>query len=178
MSKSATTKAIESLQEQIRLEKTAHAATRNELQAEISRVWRLVPTHYISLMGAYPPLRKLLHLLAEAAELQDPSRGAPVEDTMRTQFVHVGDNASTSTTEAGVLTHRRQRAVVEQMIGELEWMVHKLSKLIPGTEAEYNPPDGVCECGCGRLVFQDDKGRSRRFYSATCRKRASRSVKL
>lgn len=175
MSRSASEAKITDLYRQLNNEKTAHAATRNELQAEIQRVWRLVPSHYVSLMGVYPAMRKLLHVLAEAADLQDPSRGAPVEDTMRTQFVHVGDNASTSATEAGEYTHRRQRAVVEEMTKQLEWLTHKLSKLIPGTETEYDPPQGECP-ECGRLIFQNDVGRNRIFCSTKCRVRASRKV--
>jgi hypothetical protein len=173
-----STSAIESLHKQLKDEKKAHARTRTELQAEIARTWRLVPSHYINLMGVYPPLRRLLHVLAEAADLQDPSRGAPIEDTMRTQFVHVGENASTSQTEAGVLSHRRSRAAVEEIRKQLDYFTHRVSKLIPGAEYEYNPPAGECECGCGRLVFQSEQGRARRFYSAACRKRAERKVKV
>jgi len=173
MSEAATTKAIRSLQTQLRDEKTAHAVTRNNLQAEIARIWRLDPGHYIPLMGAYPPLRKLLHVLAEAADLQDPSRGAPIEDTMRTQFVHVGEHASTSATEAAVSTHRHQRAVVAEMLKELDWMTHKLSKLIPGTDTEYHPPDGECP-ECGRFIFQSEVGRNKTYCSARCRLRALR----
>ena len=117
-----------SLAKDLEREKKAHDKTRTELQQELQRVWRLVPAHYISLMGVYPPLRSLLHILAEAADLQDPSRGAPVEDTMRTQFVHTGDQASSSSTEAGVLTHRSQRAAVAEITKQLRWLTHKLSK--------------------------------------------------
>lgn len=100
MGRSASEKRILELQNQLASEQTKHAKTRNELQQEIARIWRLVPGYYINLMGVYPPLRRLLHVLAEAADLQDPSRGAPVEDTMRTQFVHTGENASASMTES------------------------------------------------------------------------------
>lgn len=133
-----------SLNKELKREKKAHDQTRKELQQELERVWRLVPSHYISLMGVYPPLRKLLHVLTEAADLQDPSRGAPIEDTMRTQFVHTGDRASSSSTEAGVLTHRQHRAAVEEITKQLEWLTDKVSKLIPGPEWEYVLPERVC----------------------------------
>jgi hypothetical protein len=174
MCESPTTKRIHSLVEQLRNEKTAHAATRNLLQSEIDRVWRLVPSHYVNLMGVYPPLRLLLRILVEAADLQDPSKGAAYEDTMRTEYTPDGETLTQ--TERGVLTHRRHRATVVKMNDELDWLTHKLSKLIPGTEVEYHPPQGECECGCGRLNYQNDTGRKRRFYSAKCRQRASRKV--
>lgn len=176
MSESATDKRIRELSRQLENEKRDHARTRNELQSEISRVWRLVPSHYINLMGVYPALRKLLHVIAEAADLQDPSRGAPAEDTMRTQFVHTGDNASSSHAEQAYSTHRKHRADVAKMNQEIDWVTHRISKLLPGDPDEYNPPDGECECGCGKLIFQNTEGRRRRFYNDACRQRALRKV--
>lgn len=170
MSKSASTRAIESYRTQLEAEKASHARTRRELQVEIERVWRLVPSWKIHLMGAYPPLRKLLMVLGEAAELQDPSSGQPMSDTMRSEVTEY------SSTERAVLTHKKHRATVAEMNKQLEWLTDRLSRLIPGVSTEYNPPSGECECGCGRLVFQTDTGRSRQFASAACRKRASRKV--
>lgn len=175
MSESASDAKIRELSRQLKNEKTAHSVTRNELKREVERVWRLVPTHYITLMGVYPPLRKLLHVLAEAADLQDPSRGAPVEDTMRTQFVPDGENASTSSTERGVLTHARVRAHVRMFNKELEAKAHYWAQTIGASEWEYQPPDGRCE-ECGNHLVQTSTGRRRQYCSDTCRQRASRNV--
>jgi hypothetical protein len=152
MSRAANTRAIESLQKQLRDERAAHARTRTELQQELTRVWRLVPGGFIELMGVYPPLRKLLHILGEAADLQDPSRGAPIEDTARTEYVAVGNNASTSQTERGVLTHARARSHVKLMGREIEALRNRITDLVAektndfanltsASEWEYDLPD-------------------------------------
>lgn len=167
MSKSATTRTIESLHAQLKTEKADHARTRRELQAEIERVWRLVPSWKIHLMGAFPPLKKLLVVLGEAAELQDPSSGAPTSDTMRSEVTEL------TPTERAVLTHRQHRATVAEMNRQLDWFTHKMSKLIPGPELEYNPPSGECP-ECGRYIFQVGAGRERIFCSKPCRQKASR----
>jgi len=173
--RSVADKTITDLRRQLDNEQRAHAITRNELQREITRVWRLVPSHYINLMGVYPPLRRLLHVLGEAAALQDPARGAPIEDTMRTQYVAVGANASTSQTERGVLTHRRARADVAFISTKLDTLARDLANTVRATEWEYPVPDGVCrECGGG--FVQVANGRRRVYCSDTCRQRASRKV--
>jgi hypothetical protein len=152
MAKSATEAKIRELSRQLEAEKRDHARTRNELQAEITRWQRLARPNILDLMGVYPPLRKLLNVLAEAADLQDPSRGSPIEDTMRTEYVAVGDRASTSSTERGVLTHARARHNVRVISGELEHLrsdfnarlddkTHWLAKLVGGEEWEYPLPD-------------------------------------
>ena len=174
MSESATEARIRELSRQLNNEETAHTRTRNELQAEIERVWCLVPGHWINLMGAFPPLRQLLHVLAQAANLQDPSRGAPHEDVMRTEYTPDGETLTP--TELGVVIHARDRAAVAEMVKQLKWFTHKLSKLIAGDpDIEYHPPEGACQ-ECGRLLFQNDTGRPRRYCSAKCRQRASRKV--
>lgn len=156
MSESASDAKIRELSRQLKNEKREHSETRRMLQREIERVWRLVPSHYITLMGVYPPLRKLFHVLAEAADLQDPSRGAPIEDVMRTQFVHVGDNASTSHTEAAVSSHARVRHNTQIIRTEMESLrkyftklledkARTLARLVGSEEWEYELPDApVC----------------------------------
>lgn len=153
---SATTKAIESLHKQLKEEKTAHARTRNELQAEITRWQRLARPKILDLMGQYPPLKKLLNVLAEAADLQDPSRGSPIEDTMRVEFIPDGNNASTSSTERGVLTHQRARNNVRFLNSELEYLrskftkdledrAHRMAQIVGTPEYEYElPTKPVC----------------------------------
>jgi hypothetical protein len=149
MSKSASEAKIRELQRLLANEKTAHAVTRNQLQQEITRWQRLVPSHYISLMGVYPPLRKLLHVLAEAADAQDPMRGAPTEDTMRT------DVAELTPVERGVISHWRARSNVRFMQRELEMLRRRINEQleaktahfanVAGTTAwEYDPPLPVC----------------------------------
>lgn len=172
MAKSKSEKIALDLERQLTAEKLAHTLTINTLHQQIARLWRLIPTHYINLMGVYPSMRKLLLVLSEAADLQDPSRSAPIEDTMRTEFVSVGENASTSSTERAVLTHRQHRATVVEMNRQLDWMAHKLSKMIPGVEDEYDPPSGNCP-ECGAFVFRSDTGRPRTYCSARCRQRAA-----
>ena len=161
MVKSALEK--ENIQLRRRLEKAELevARTRNELQAEVTKWQRLARPKILDLMGVYPPLRKLLNVLAEAADLQDPSSGSPIEDTMRTEYVAVGDRASTSSTERGVLTHARARHNVRVINTELEHLqsdfntrledkTHWLAKLVGGEEWEYEmPPRPVCHVkGC------------------------------
>lgn len=164
MSKSEPT--ARSLSRDLKREQDAHKRTRRELQEEIERVWRLVPSHYINLMGVYPPLRKLLHVLAEAADLQDPSRGAPVEDTMRTQFVHTGERASTSMTEsASQHGYYRQRVrdfskdlriVADAIRSDIDTKLGDLASRAGGSlglsEWEYELPDRpVCwRKGCAK----------------------------
>jgi hypothetical protein len=177
MAVSASERRIRQLSDQLESEKVAHARTRNELQSVIDRTWRLVPSHYIALMGVYPPLRRLLTVLGEAADLQDPSRGAAIEDTMRVDFVHSGEQASSSHPEHALTTHRRHRQTVETLRSELDWFTHKVSKLIPGSPTEYNPPSGECE-DCGRPLYQSDTGRPRKTCGSTCRKRASRKERV
>ena len=160
--RSAADKKIAELTRRLHNEQTAHTITRNQLQQELTRVWRLVPSHYINLMGVYPPLRRLLHVLAEAADLQDPSRGAPVEDTMRTEFIPTGENASTSTTERGVLTHARHRSHVTQIIRDLEDRAHRYAQWIDADQYEYTPPDDECQ-SCGARLPQPSNGRPRKY---------------
>ncbi len=173
MSESATEARIRDLQRQLNKEKAGRSEDRRLFQAEIERIWRLVPGYWINLMGAFPPLRKLLHILAEAADLQDPSKGAPYEDTMRTEYTPDGETLTQ--TERGVLTHRKHRADVSKMVSELEWFTHKISKLIPGQDRgiQYHPPEGECE-ECGRLLFQSDTGNKRSYCSTKCRVAAHR----
>jgi hypothetical protein len=153
------------LRRQLKNEIHAHRCTRDELD----RVWRLVPTNYISLMGVYPPLRKLLSVLVDAADLQDPARGAPIEDTMRTEFVHTGEQASSSSTEAGVMTHRRHRAAVEEITKQIDRLADSLSNLVPGPGWEYDPPSSRCE-NCDRPIAQPTRGRPRKWCSERCRR--------
>jgi uncharacterized coiled-coil protein SlyX len=147
--KSASESKIRELNRQLAETKTELARTRNELQQEITRWQRLVPSHYISLMGVYPPLRKLLHVLAEAADAQDPTRGAPVEDTMRTEVTEL------TPTERGVISHWKARSNVRFMRDELEILRKRFNEAleaktahfanVAGTTAwEYNPPRPVC----------------------------------
>lgn len=171
MSETALEKTARRLNERLEEEKTAHAKTRNELRVTIERVWRLVPQHYINLMGVYPALRRLLHVLAEAADLQDPTRGAAIEDTMRTEVTEL------TPTERGVISHHRQRANVRTLQKDIDKLAnrihrilddrtHHMGSLIPGSEWEYDPPDGECE-ECGNPVMQPAKGRPRK-YCLTC----------
>jgi len=154
MSRSANENA--SLRSELK-KKNQHIAV---LQQENHRLWALVPKGYINLMGVYPPLRKLLHVLAEAADAQDPTRGAPTEDTMRTEYVSNGPNASNSPTERGWLTHERARSNVRFMHDELDILQRKFVKdlaaktahfasVTSATEWEYQPPLPVChKKGC------------------------------
>lgn len=165
----ATDNRIRDLTRQLKAERAAHNRTRLELQQELDRVWRLVPRHYISLMGVYPSLRQLFHVIAEAAELQDPTNGAPTEDTARTQFVHVGEHASTSQTERAVTTHRQAREVVRRIDLHLNHFVHTFSQWIGAVVYEYNPPDGEC-LTCGGPLIQAGNGRPRLYCSDRCRR--------
>jgi hypothetical protein len=120
------------------------------LQQEITRIWCLVPSHYINLMGVYPPLRKLLHVLAEAADAQDPTRGAPSEDTIRTEVTEL------TPTERGVLSHWRARNNVRFVNKELDILQRRFTEQLAAktahfasvtstTEWEYDlPPPPVC----------------------------------
>lgn len=162
MSESATDAKIRDLSRRLREEKTSHAKTRNELQLKNERTWRLVPSHYINLMGVYPPLRKLFAVLTDAAWLQDPTRGAPGEDTMRTEVTEL------TPTERGVLSHRKHRANVaelnrqlNQLHKDLAYRVHRMSQIIPGAEWSYDLPTS-CE-SCGGYVAQPDTGRPRKY---------------
>jgi hypothetical protein len=157
MSKSASEVLIRDLQRQLSKEKNEHARTRNHLQAEITRWQRLAgrPVRGISMLelfGVYPALRKLIHVLFEAAELQDPSRSAPSEDTARVSFVHSGENASSSHAELGYATHQVHRAnvraldkglsrIANKFDNELRTEVHYLAKLVAGEEWEYGIPE-------------------------------------
>jgi hypothetical protein len=184
MSKSAWERKAEELARDLHNERRSNAV----LKQELDRVWRLVPGGFIDLMGVYPPLRKLLHVLAEAADLQDPSRGAPVEDTMRTEYISSGPRASTSQTERGVLMHHRARSNVRFMGAEMESLRRRfvellddktrdLANLISAEQWEYAPPSKpVCwrkdcthrgrkqpyrieECaGCGRRFEREKAG--------------------
>jgi hypothetical protein len=155
MGKSASEAKIRDLTRQLAEEQRKHARTRAELQQENARIWRLVPAHYINLMGVYPPLRKLLHVLAEAADAQDPSRGAPTEDTMRTEYTDL------TPTERGVITHWRARSNVRFMRDELEILRKRFvdqlgaktahfANVTSATAWEYDPPPRpVCHVkGC------------------------------
>lgn len=179
MSESATEAKLRDLGRQLSAEKTAHARTRNELQATIERIWRLVPGYWINLMGVYPSLRRLVHILAEAADLQDPARGAAYEDTMRTEYTPDGETLTQ--TERGVIHHQRARDNVRQLEKglirlnkELEYHTHRMGGMIPGSHWEYEPPEGKCEV-CGELIVQSDTGRARRYCGDTCRQRAKRA---
>jgi hypothetical protein len=120
------------------------------LQQENHRLWALVPKGYINLMGVYPPLRKLLHVLAEAADAQDPTRGAPTEDTMRTEVTEL------TPVERGVLSHWRARNNVRFISKELDILARDFTKKLAdktahfasvtsATEWEYElPPPPVC----------------------------------
>jgi hypothetical protein len=161
---------IDRLRTDLTKERRDHARTRNELQAEIERIWRLVPGYKISLMGVYPPLRRLFHVLAEAADLQDPSRGAAYEDTMRTEYTPDGETLTQ--TERAVLTHRKHRADVTEMNKRLTHLADDLARLISASQSEYNPPDGEC-AECGRALFQTDTGRRKTYCSVKCRRNAA-----
>jgi len=157
MSKSASEAKIRELQRQLANKDVELARTRNQLQSEITRWQRLSgrPIRGISMLelfGVYPALRKLIHVLFEAADLQDPSRSAPSEDTMRVNFVHSGDNASSSHAELGYASHQKHRAnvrtldkglarVAARFDKELRSEVHYLAKLVAGEEWEYGIPD-------------------------------------
>jgi hypothetical protein len=115
------------------------------LQQENHRLWALVPKGYINLMGVYPPLRKLLHVLAEAADAQDPTRGAPSEDTIRTEVTEL------TPTERGVLSHWRARNNVRFISKELDILQRRFTEQLAAktahfasvtsaTEWEYDPP--------------------------------------
>lgn len=171
MSKSKYEKLAEDLHRRLEEEKTAHARTRNELQVRIERIWRLVPSHYINLMGVYPALRRLIHVLAEAADLQDPTRGAAYEDTMRTEYTPDGETLTQ--TESGVVNQRKARSNVKTLNRELdrlqndihrelEFKTHRLGSLVPGSHWSYDPPEGECE-ECGGPVVQPVKGRPRKY---------------
>ena len=152
----ASDRRIAELSRQLANEQNAHAKTRNQLQAEVHRWQRLCSPQIFDLMGTYPPLRRLLVVLAEAADAQDPSRGAPIEDTARTNFVNVGNHASTSQTEAAVLTHARARSsvrtigreldlLVERITKDLERTTHTVGTLVTGSDGAYEMPDApVC----------------------------------
>ena len=172
MSKTSPASQIQHLKGELNRERQAHSRTRAELQQEVDRVWRLVPSHYINLMGVYPPLRKMLHVLAEAADRQDPSRSAPIEDTMRTEFVSVGENASTSSTEAGVLTHHRARRNVKNLRDRIDHLQKRWNdeladtayhhgQAVDASEWEYTPPTR-CE-SCRTPVSRPHTGRPRKF---------------
>jgi hypothetical protein len=142
---------------------------KNELlQQEIHRVWGLVPTHYINLMGVYPPLRKLLHVLAEAADAQDPTRGAPSEDTMRTEYVPDGETLTP--TERGMFAHWQNRTNVRHGRTKLESLITRilaaetshLAGMVRATEWEYNPPAGHC-LECNASIIQPPTGRPRKY---------------
>lgn len=166
MSKSKWEKAAEDLHRRLEDEKTAHARTRNELQREVSRWQRLASPKILDLMGTYQPLRKLLHVLAEAAELQDPLRGAPTEDTMRTEVTEL------TQTERSVLTYSRHRQNVRLFGKELEHLredferkladkAHRFAQTVGATEWQY--PE-VSKCAdCGAYVFQPPTGRPRKY---------------
>ena len=171
MSESATEAKLRDLGRQLAAEKTAHTRTRNELQATIERIWRLVPGHWISLMGVYPALRRLFHILAEAADLQDPAKGVDYENTMRTEYTPDGETMTQ--TERGVVTHKKHRSNVRQLNKELdrlanqihkelEYRTHRMGQLIPGSHWEYDPPEGQCE-ECGKPVVQPATGRKRKY---------------
>lgn len=162
--RSATETKLRDLNRQLEAEKVAHAKTRNQLQAEILTVWRLVPTHYINLMGVYPSLRRLLRALGEAADLQDPTRGASTNDSVR--------NSTMSPTELGVLTHRQHRANVNTINTELDWFTHKVTNLVPGPDTQYHPPDSTC-LECGEPVLRNGNGRPREYCSQRCRQKAA-----
>lgn len=176
---------LENLNKELQREREKHHRTRQELRTELERVWRLVPTHYISLMGVYPPLRKLLHVLAEAADLQDPTKGAAYEDTMRTEYTPDGETLTQ--TESGVIHHQAQRAHVVTLSKDLQYIhkkirnllddkTHDMAHLTRGEAWEYSPPDGKCE-ECKRLLFQSPTGRRKSFCSARCRQAASRKAR-
>jgi hypothetical protein len=139
MSRSANE--IASLRRELRRKKDDIAL----LQQEIHRLWALTPKSYINLMGVYPPLRKLLHVLAEAADAQDPSRGAPSEDTIRTEVTEL------TPTERGVLSHWRARNNVRFISKELDILQRRFTEQLAAktahfasvtstTEWEYDPP--------------------------------------
>jgi hypothetical protein len=133
MGKSSWERKLEDLNRQLAREKLAHAKTRQRLDR-----WRWLATpRILDLMGVYPPLRKLLHVLAEAADLQDPSRGAPIEDTMRVGYIPDGENASTSSTELAVLTHRKHRADVRFIGRELDILRREFTNKLEAKTAEF-----------------------------------------
>jgi hypothetical protein len=163
---------IDRLRADLETEKLKNRRLINEKNAELERVWRLVPVNFVVLLHEMPSLKKLLLLVGEAIGLADPLRGAPIEDTMRTQFVHVGENASTSATEAGA-THNRDRANLYEIERRLRNVTDELGRLLKARETEYHPPHGRCE-ECGKLLFQNETGRPRIYCSDKCQKRAVR----
>jgi hypothetical protein len=174
---------IDRLRADLEAEKLKNRRLINEKNAELERVWRLVPGYKLNLMVFYPALRRLFAILAEAADLTDPARGAPLEDTMRTEYTPDGETLTP--TERAVFTHWRHRSDVVEANRRLQQdadkllnqMTDELSRLIPGAEIVYNPPDGEC-AECGRMLFQNDTGRKREYCGAKCRQRASRKEKV
>lgn len=168
MSKSASESKIRDLERRLHAKDVELARTRNQLQAEITRWQRLAgrPIRGVSLLelfGVYPALAKLIPVLFEAADLQDPSRSAPSEDTMRVGFVHSGENASSSHPELAYSSHHKHRANVrtldkglgrlaDKFSNELRIEVHYLAKLIAGEEWSYEIPDRpICYVkGCSK----------------------------
>jgi hypothetical protein len=143
--KSAADRTIESLHRQLSDEKRKHATTRQELQRVIRRQMALTTPGLRDLMGTFPALRRLLAVLVEAAELQDPSRGAPMSDVMR---VGHGD----SSVEKALESYRKARANVrhldkemgkfakrwyDKMDAELEDRTYNWASLVGASQWEY-----------------------------------------
>ena len=144
--KSSVERQLRDANRQLARERDAHQKTRTELQAEIQRWQWLASPRIFELMAVYPSLKKLLSVLAEAAELQDPAKGAPTSDTMRTEVTQL------TSVEQAVLSHKRHRQNVRIISGELEhlrkkfneqleYKSHWMAQLIGGSEWEYQIPE-------------------------------------
>jgi len=146
MSRSSSDAKIRHLQRELEAEKLAHTRTRNELQQEIRRWQWLTRPKLLELLATYPGLQKLLDTLAEAAGLQDPLRGAPSEDTMRTETTEL------TPTERAVLSHRKHRSNVRLLDTDIQYLqrkinelvdhqAHTMAQLIGGQERLFELPD-------------------------------------
>jgi hypothetical protein len=144
--KSASDRTIESLQRQLSDEKRKHAQTRQELQRVIQRQQAILPPRLRDLFGTYPALRRLLAVLIEASELADPSRGAPLSDTMR-----VGHGSSS--VERAVESYRKARANVRHIDSGMGKFAKRWDKL--NRELEDRTDSWAALAGATQWEFEE-----------------------
>lgn len=112
----------------------AERTHREALMRELERVRQLTPTEIRSLFAVYPPLRRLIWILADAADLQDPLTGRAIDGSSPLVKTKGGNSR-----DEGAST-RSDRMRVRRWITRLEGITRSFEQEIGGQPVEDSTP--------------------------------------
>ena len=126
MSRTAQDRLVAATRQQVEAERQHREAVTKELE----RARSMMSVEIRSLMGQYPPLRRLLAILTEAAALQDPQKGRAIDGAsplVRAKGSVPGDEGAAT---------RQHRMRVRRWIRRLEGITRDFEQEIGGQVPE------------------------------------------